>query len=184
MWDAIEGDEPVLLSSDEFRTFLSASKFGNDAHQAASSAAMLLRSGYHAEAFVGGDDSKSMLQLLGATTTSSSEGEGDNLDVVCSLLIPTDPVQCVGTARGVDALQLLGCFWERHPSAPLLVPQGERHVHVTCSLAEKEWTMAPLSAKQLGRLRSMAAATDDDDDSSSRVVVQVPVPPPSSSSVA
>lgn len=164
MWAQIESRQPVLPTSEELRVFLASQENGADATWAAKSAAMLLQAGRDFEAFVGGDESQTILQLLGAP------GPGGDLDVVCTILLPTEPVQTAGTARGPEALQLLAAFWERHPSAPLLVPRGAGHAHVTCSLATKEWTMAPLSAQHIGKLRALAE-TDED-----RICVQVPVP--------
>lgn len=153
MWDLIEAEKPILMSEDEFRTFIHKEQFSESSQQAANSTAMLLRTGRDAEVFVGGDDSKSLIQVLGGS-------QGGELDIVCSLLIPTDPVQCVGTARGIDALQLLAVFWERYPQAPLLVPRGDGHAHVTCSLSNKDWTVAPLSAQHIGKLHSLAELDD------------------------
>ena len=107
------------------------------------------------ELFVGGDDTPYLVQLLCAPQDS---GEGNNADVLASVLLPADEVQIAFTARGAQAVRLVASFWAKHPKSPALLHSGGGYHQLMCQLPAGGWTQGILCPAHIRALQASDAA--------------------------
>lgn len=113
------------------------------------------------EVLVGGDDSPCLVQLLAA---GSAEGAAD-VDVLASVLLPTEEVTVAYTVRGDGVHRLLASFWQWRPKSPTLLVRGGKYVPLLCSLRgvdASHWSVGPLSAAHVRLLQNAEEAKQDD----------------------
>jgi hypothetical protein len=114
------------------------------------------------ELFVGGDDSPLLLQLIGM------RGDDGAVDFLATILAPGEgeTPHVVFTSRGASAIDLVACFWESRPSAPLLLASQNQYLPLHCELPDKPWTRGPLCAERVAALQR--------DDDAERLLVLFP----------
>lgn len=113
------------------------------------------------EVLVGGDDSPCLVQLLAAGRT---EGAAD-VDVLASVLLPTEEVAIVYTTRGDGVHRLLASFWTWRPNSPTVLVRAGTYVPLLCSLRgvdTEHWSVGPLSAAHVRLLQNSQEGAEAD----------------------
>ena len=106
------------------------------------------------EVFIGGDDSPCILQILAAGVNA------EDTDILASVLLPSDPVEVVYTARGSNVVKLLHSFWSWRPSAPVVTEQNGQYTPLLCDLDGHEWTVGLLSAAHIQKILKFESLDD------------------------
>lgn len=160
LWVKVE--EGQNISDEEVQSALENPKDNFDAADATRSLLGFARS-RHAEGevctelLVGGDGSKSMIQVIVAA-------RDDQLDILATALCIDEtgnPSSCF-TTRGKQALTLVASYWSTYPDAPLILVSSEGVPHrVLALLHDRSWSLGQMTASHLQQLRSWSKNEPD-----------------------
>lgn len=155
-------------SAQEWETALAAEQNRYDNSVITASANAICAARRFNEIFIGGDETPCLIQLLcGAKEAAEAAGEAigeavgeaageGGVDMLASVLLPSDEVEITYTVRGADAAKLVASFWNEFPLSPaLLQSQGAYH-RLMCEMPAGGWTQGVLCPAHLRVLQQSA----------------------------